>query len=356
MKIAIDVSPIEGKGLIQHRVRGTGFYTKNLTEALLKYDTHNKYTFFTRGDKLPKNVDLVHYSYFDPFFLTLPIFSRHKTVVTVHDLTPLVFPKYFQRGLKGSFKWFIQKASMRKANLIIADSLSSKKDIVKFTGISEKKIEVIYLSQSEDFKKIEVGKIKKNEIRKKYGLPEKFALYVGDVTWNKNLPRLVEAAKKSRIPLVMVGKALVSEDFDKKNPWNQDLLKIQKLVEGNKNILRVGFVETDDLIALYNLATVFVMPSLYEGFGLPILEAMACGCPVITTREGSIPEVAGDAAFYTDAYDSDKIAKDMTKVFANSSLQNKLSDKGLTQSNKFSWKKTASDTLKVYRQVPSRKL
>jgi len=351
MKIAIDVSPIEGKGLIQHRVRGTGFYTKNLTEALLKYDTHNKYTFFTRGDKLPKNVDLVHYSYFDPFFLTLPIFSRHKTVVTVHDLTPLVFPKYFQRGLKGSFKWFIQKASMRKANLIIADSLSSKKDIVKFTGISEKKIEVIYLSQSEDFKKIEVGKIKKNEIRKKYGLPEKFALYVGDVTWNKNLPRLVEAAKKSRIPLVMVGKALISKDFDKKNPWNQDLVTVQNSVKEDKNISLPGFVETADLVQIYNLATFFIMPSLYEGFGLPVLEAMACGCPVVTSKEGSIPEVAGDSAFYVNAYSLDDMAEGIKKVFNDEKLQEGLSQKGLLQAKKFSWKKTAEETIKVYEKV-----
>lgn len=351
MKTAIDTSSIDDQSLISHRVRGVGSYINNLKRSLIKYFPDNKYTFFTHGQKLPKDIDLVHYTYFEPFFLTLPLFNRYKTIVTVHDLTPLVFSKYFPKGVRGSFKWLIQRASLRKANLIIADSLSSKKDIIEFTGISEKKIEVIYLSQSEDFKKIEAGKIKKNEVRKKYGLPEEFALYVGDVTWNKNLPRLVDAAKKSKIPLVMVGKALISEDFDKKNPWNQDLVNVQNSVKEDKNIILPGFVETVDLVQIYNLATFFIMPSLYEGFGLPIPEAMACGCPVITTREGSIPEVAGDAAFYTDAYDSEKIAKDMKEIFEDEKLRKELSFKGLQRSSTFSWKKTAEETIKVYKKV-----
>ncbi|MEK7502042.1 MAG: glycosyltransferase family 1 protein [Patescibacteria group bacterium] len=351
MKIAIDVSPIEKKGLIQHRVRGVGFYINNLKRSLVKYFPKNKYTFFVRGENLSKDTDLIHYPYFEPFFITLPLFNRCKTIVTVHDLTPLVFPKYFPKGVRGGFKWLIQKASLRKANLIIADSLSSKRDIIKFTGVSEKKIEVIYLAAGEEFKRFKTDDLRLKKIREKYNLPEKFALYVGDVTWNKNLPRLVEAARKSRIPLVMVGKTLVSSDFDKNNPWNQDLLEVQKLVEGNKNILRVGFVETEDLVVLYNLATVFIMPSLYEGFGLPILEAMACGCPVITTKEGSIPEVAGDAAFYTDAYDSDKIAKDITEVFEDEKLRKEFSAAGFKQSGKFSWKKTAEQTVRAYEKV-----
>lgn len=350
MKIAIDTSPIDDLSLISHRVRGVGSYINNLERSLIKYFPDNKYTFFIRGDKLPKNVDLVHYPYFDPFFLTLPIFSKYKTVVTVHDLTPLVFAEYFPRGIKGQLKWQMQRFALRKANAIIADSNCSKKDIIKHVGINENKIHVVYLAALENFRVIKNTSLL-NSIKVKYRLPQKFALYVGDVTWNKNLPRLVEAARKSRIPLVMVGKALVSEDFDKKNSWNQDLITVQNNVKEDKNIILPGFVETADLVALYNLATFFIMPSLYEGFGLPILESMACGCPVITAKEGSIPEVARGAVFYTDAYDSDKIAKDMIEVFANSNLQNKLSDKGLTQSNKFSWKKTAELTVKVYEKV-----
>ena len=351
MKIAIDTSPIDDQSLISHRVRGVGFYINNLKRSLIKYFPDNKYIFFTRGDKLPKNVDVVHYPYLEPFFLTLPIFSKYKTVVTIHDLTPLVFPKYFPKGARGNFKWFIQKASLRKANLIIADSLSSKKDIIKYTGVPATKIHVVFLAADESFRLIHNSKFIIQNLREKYELPEKFALYVGDVTWNKNLPRLIKAAKKSGIPLVMVGKALVSKDFDKKNPWNQDLVTVHNNVKEDKNIILPGFVETADLVQIYNLATFFIMPSLYEGFGLPILEAMACGCPVITTKEGSIPEVAGDAAFYTDAYDSEKIAKDMREVFKNEKLRKELSIKGLRQSSNFSWKKTARVTVRVYEKV-----
>jgi len=351
MKIAIDTSPIDDQSLVSHRVRGVGSYITNLKKSLIKYFPDNKYTFFTRGQKLSKDTDLVQYPYFEPFLLTLPLFNRYKTIVTVHDLIPLVFPKYFPKGVKGSFKWFMQKSLLKGVDSIITDSMSSKKDIIKYTGIPATKIHVVFLAADESFRLIHNSKFIIQNLREKYRLPEKFALYVGDVTWNKNLPRLVDAAKKSRIPLVMVGKALVSEDFDKKNPWNRDLITVHNNVKEDKNIILPGFVETEELVALYNLATVFVMPSLYEGFGLPILEAMACGCPVITTKEGSIPEVAGDAAFYTDAYDSDKIAKDITEVFEDEKLRKELSIAGLKQSSKFFWKKTAEKTVKVYESI-----
>ena len=185
-------------------------------------------------------------------------------------------------------------------------------------------------------------------IREKYKLPEKFVLYVGDVTWNKNLPRLIEAIKKINLTLVMVGSALVQKEFDHLNPWNQDLLKVQKQVENDKRIIRLGFIPTKDLVALYNLAAVFVMPSIYEGFGLPILEAMSCGCPVVTTKEGSVPEVAGSAAYYVDAYDINDIANGIGEVYFNQKLQKELSQKGVMQAKNFSWEKTAGETMNVY--------
>lgn len=348
MKIAIDASPIEGKGSLYHRVRGTGFYLRNLKESLLESEKSNEYIFFTRGEKLPKDVDLVHYPYFEPFFLTLPVFNKNPFVVTVHDLTPLVFPKYFPAGLKGSLKWKIQRASLKKAKKIITDSISSKNDIIKYTGISEGKIEMVYLAAGSDFKKRNLSQNEIEKLLNKYHLPKKFALYVGDVTWNKNLPRLIEACLETDIPLVLTGKALLNSDFDRKNPWNQDLIKVQELCGDKKNIMRVGFINDEDLVGLYNIATVFVMPSLYEGFGLPILEAMSCGCPVITSKEGSLKEVAGDAAFYVDAYETESIGKGLKKVFEDEKLRKELSDKGIKQAGKFSWKNTARETADAY--------
>ncbi|MEM4230361.1 MAG: glycosyltransferase family 1 protein [Candidatus Pacearchaeota archaeon] len=351
MNIAIDISPLKSGNFLQHRVRGTGFYLENLKVSLLRYFPDNKYTFFTRDKKLSKDIDLAHYPYFEPFFITLPLFKKHKTVVTVHDLIPLVFLKEFPAGIRGKIKWQIQKYLLKNADAIITDSQSSKRDIIQYASILDTKVHVVYLAASENFQKLRINDLRLKSAREKYKLPGKFALYVGDVTWNKNLPRLIEAIKKTNIPLVMVGKALTSTDFDKKNPWNQDLLKVQRLIKNNKNIILPGFVESSNLVALYNLATFFIMPSLYEGFGLPILEAMSCGCPVITSREGSIPEVAGSAAFYVDAYDVTSIKKGINEVLSNIDLQKELSKKGILQAKKFSWKKTAAQTIAVYEEI-----
>lgn len=350
MTIAIDVSPLKSGRFLKHRVRGTGFYIENLKTALLQYFPNNKYTFFVRGEKIPKDVDLVHYPYFEPFFLTLPLFSPYKTVVTVHDLTPFVFPKEFPPGIKGNLKWQIQKRVLKSADAIITDSICSKNDIIKYTGISSSKIHVVYLAASSGFKKLDNSSIL-GSIRQKYNLPEKFVLYVGDATWNKNLPRFMEALEKANLPFVMVGKVLVERDFDRENPWNKDLVKIHKLAQRNKNIIRLGFVPKEDLVLLYNMATVFTMPSLYEGFGLPVLEALRCGCPVVTTKRGSLPEIGGDAVVYVDPLDVDQMTQTLKLVFENSKLRQSLSEKGLKQAKKFDWKKTAAETIKVYQKA-----
>lgn len=350
MKIAIDMSPLKSGNFLQHRVRGTGFYLENLKSSLLKYYPENKYIFFTRGEKLPKDIDVVHYPYFEPFFLTLPLFKKNKTVITVHDLTTLVFPKEFPAGIKGKIKWLIQKRSLKNSDAVIADSICSKNDIIKYTGINSFKISVVHLAASEGFKKLEKSSIPPS-IRKKYNLPEKFVLYVGDATWNKNLPRLIRAIQKINVPLVMVGKALLSQAFNRTNPWNKDLVEAEKLVSLDKKIIRLGFIPKEDLVFLYNVATVFAMPSLYEGFGLPVLEAMSCGCPVVTTKEGSLSEVVGDAASFVDAYNIDSIANRIKKVFLDEAIQKNLIERGLLQAKKFNWKKTAKDTINVYKSL-----
>ncbi len=343
MKIAIDISPLK----TGHRVRGTGFYLQHLQEALQSYFPRNQYIFFTKKHEIPPDIDVVHFPYFDPFFITLPLFPKAKTVVTVHDLTPLVFPKEFPAGIKGNIRWEIQKMLLMQSQVIITDSNSSKKDIIKFTSCSEKKIHTVYLAAGEEFKVI--SKKKAQDVLAKFRLPKKFALYVGDATWNKNLPRLIDAAVLANVPLVMVGKALASDEtINTTNPWNKDLVKTIAMAKENKNIHRIGFVSMEELVALYNYAHIFVMPSLYEGFGLPILEAMACGVPVITSKEGSIPEVADNAAFYIDAYDVYNISGAIKTLWWDDKLRKELSKRGLIQAEQFSWKKTAEQTLRAY--------
>jgi glycosyltransferase involved in cell wall biosynthesis len=351
MKIAIDTSPLQNA----NKIRGVGFYLENLKKSLLKNFPDNDYLFFNQLSEIPTAVDLVHYPYFDPFFTTLPLFKKYKTVVTVHDLTPLMFPNHFPAGLKGNLKWQIQRYNLHRVDRVIVDSECSKNDVIKIAGVSPDKIDVVYLAAGNEFQRLKTEdlRLKKNDLREKYKLPEKFVLYVGDATWNKNLPRLINAVNRINIPLVMVGKTLTETNYDKSNPWNQDLHLAQELITKSPNIKALGFVSGEDLIALYNLAAVFVMPSLYEGFGLPILEAMQSGCPVITSKKGSLPEVAGDAAIYVDAQNIDSIAEGISKAFEDAKLQDELIRKGLTQAGKFSWKKTAADTLKAYQRVLS---
>lgn len=347
MNIAIDISPLSSG----HKVRGVGFYVLHLKNALEKYFPQHTYTYFTNQKDIPVNADIVHIPYFDPFTKTLSLLKKKKTVVTVHDLTPLVFPKQFPAGIRGNLQWQINKFLLRNVDAIITDSESSTKDVIRLTGVSQGKVATVYLAAGEEFT-YEKRKAKSEKaIKEKYRLPEKFALYVGDVTWNKNLPRIMQAAKQANIPLVMVGKALAETNFDRNNAWNKDRIFVQEFAKESKNIHILGFVSQDELVALYNSATVFIMPGLYEGFGMPILEAMSCGCPVITSKEGSLPEVAGEAAIYADAYHVESIAGKMKEIFENVSLQHELQQKGLKQSEKFSWKKTAEQTLAVYKRV-----
>lgn len=344
MKVAIDVSPLYG----QSGSRGLGMYTKNLLELLKKEDRVEILEFV--GKKIPKSADLIHYPYFPLFFISLPVFSQKKFVVTVHDLTPLVFPKAYPPGVKGKINFFIQKNLLLGAKRIIADSENSKKDIVKFIDYPKEKIDVVYLAPANNVRKI-VDKTVLSKIIKKYGLPEKFVLYVGDVNYNKNLSRLVMACRLAKIPLVVAGKQAVQADFDKANIENKPLIEFLKLAKNNKDVLRLGFVEKDELSGLYSLASVYCQPSLYEGFGLQILEAMVCGCPVVTSDVSSLPEVAGEAALMVDPYNVDAIAEGIKMVVKDKRLFDKMVALGLKQAGKFSWKKTAAETIKTYEKV-----
>ncbi len=350
MKIAIDVSPLTSGNFLQHRVRGTGFYLRNLRENLLKFHSKNEYEFFDRSKKNHVEADVIHYPYFEPYFLTLPSNIKKNIVVTVHDLTPLVFKENFPSGIKGKIKWKIQKRSLQKCDGIITDSISSKKDIAKYAEIEESKIHVVYLAAADYFKPL-VNTSTLRSVKVKYKLPEKFVLYVGDVTWNKNLPGLIRAINRTDFNLVIVGEAFVKGDFDRSNPWNQDLALAQELALPNKKIIALGYVSDRDLAQIYNMATVFVMPSLYEGFGLPVLEAMQSGCPVITSQRGSIPEIGGEAAYYVDPLSADSIVEGIKEVYMDEKIRKKLSQAGLKQAEKFSWKKTVDDTFKVYETV-----
>lgn len=344
MRIAIDVSPVSKTSKSAHKVRGVGSYINLLVDNLSKYDKKNEYIFI-ENNQFPK-ADLIHYPYFDPFFITLPGRFSTKTIVTVHDLTPLVFPEHFPAGFRGKIKWFIQRSRLKKVDSIITDSDCSKKDVQNIVGISKEKIQTVYLAAGERFKEIK-SEDQKLKTRKKFSLPENFLLYVGDATWNKNLPELIKAVKKTKYKLVFVGKVWSGEDPNF-HPWNNDLHFVRSEIKYNEQFLNLGFLSDEDLTSVYNLASVLVVPSIYEGFGLPVLEAMKSGCPVICSRGGSLPEVAGDAAMYIDGFDNNNILPVINNVMGDSSLRRKMKELGFAQANKFTIEKSMNDLIRAY--------
>lgn len=330
MKVAINTACLTSAS----QFRGIGFYVQRLIAELVKNSSLQLIKF---DKKIPLSADLIHYPGFNPFHFSLPLINRLPYVVTVHDLTPIKFPDQFPPGIKGKVRWLIQRLQLRSASAVITDSETSKQDIIKFTHISDAKIHVIYLAPDPVFKP--------QKIIKKFSLPDKFVLYVGDVNYNKNLPLLAKTCLELNYPLVVVGKQAIEKDFDRQHPENQDLVKFQTLVKANpQKIITLGFVKTEDLVAIYNLATVYCQISLTEGFGLPVLEAMACGCPVLTSRAGSLPEICGGA-------DKEFSPENLKRCWQSPALRLKMSQLGLIQAAKFSWAKTAQETVKVYETI-----
>lgn len=350
MKIAVDISPIMNNATGGHKVRGAGRYIELLKDNLEKYSSHT-FTFFTEKQKIDTDTHVIHYPYFEPFFLTLPHKNKISTVVTVHDLIPLKFPQHFPVGIKGKVKWHVQKNALKGMDAIVTDSLSSKTDIHKLATIDNNKICVVYLALSDEFRQITIDKAAKDELKKKYKLPDQFIIYVGDVTWNKNLPRIVQAVREVNIPLVMVGKTLLDPVVDSFHPWNKDLVEITRQIQNDPLFIRLGYVPIQDLVGLYNSATVCVCASLYEGFGFPLLEAMTCGCPVVSSEAGSQKEIAEGATLQIDPENVDSIVKGLKKVIESEQLQKELSKKGRNRARFFTMKKFIQQTVEVYEAV-----
>lgn len=347
MNIAIDTTPLASG----HAARGVGVYTKNLIEALQKYEGKHSYNFFTRGQQLPKDADIVHYPYFDPFFLTLPLQKKAPTVVTVHDLIPLVFPDKFPAGFRGMIKWQIQKAALRKVDRIITVSQCSKKDVEKLVGIDERKIDVVYSAASAGYQNVTNTNILHN-LKKKYRLPDNYFLYVGDVNWNKNIPGMIRAfaefVKKSNIyHLVLVGRAFLDGTLKETRVIRSVIQELQIA----DHIICTGYATDEDLAGMYSMAICSLEPSYYEGFGLPVLEAMTSGCPVLVADNSSLNEIAGPS-IRVQADSIESIASGMNKIVSIfSEARKKLVADGITWSNQFSWKKTAKETVAVYEKV-----
>lgn len=353
MKVAINIYPLKSS----HKDRGIGFYTANLIKNL-KQDSGLDIQEFTDILEV-KNADIVHYPWFDLFFHTLPIKKKFKTIVTIHDVIPLVFPEQYPVGIRGRFNFIFQRIALKSCQQIITDSKVSKEDILKYLGFNKENISVVYLAANENFKPQSTTKLL--YIKRKYNLPDRFLLYVGDANWVKNLPFLIEGFNNliqgisfKDVKLVMVGSVFLKNVEEIEHPELESLKKVNRMIKNlnlEENIIRLGDLNLDELISLYNLAVCYIQPSLYEGFGLPLIEALACGTPVISSNRGSLIEIGGNAPIYFDPTNLNQYVSILQEVLQNKSLQDKLSKLGLKQAERFSWQKVIRDTKTVYMKI-----
>lgn len=284
-------------------------------------------------------LDLFHAQFIVPPFL------KCKTVTTIPDIAYEHSPEFFPFHQRAWLKVLVRESAHR-ADHIITVSERSKRDLIELYGISEDKITVTYEGAGNEFVPLERNQAKET-VKRRYGISDEYVLYLGRLQGRKNLMRLVQAyatIRKSGFPqkLVLAGKA------DSLFHPTISLIRELKL---ESDVLLPGYVEAQDLPSLYNAAEVFVYPSLYEGFGLPVVEAMACGTPVITSRGSSLEEIAGEGALLVDALDERSLSEALMQLLTNPELRTQLSRAGVKRSSDFSFKRAAQQTVGIYERV-----
>ncbi|MEW5718373.1 MAG: glycosyltransferase family 1 protein [Chloroflexota bacterium] len=366
MRIGIDAR------LVFYHQAGIGQYILRLTQALAQNNRDDTFVIFkSRKDHTPivaqsnfKRQDMWTPSHhrierwamsveLAPFALDVlhspdfipPAWTRCPSVITMHDLAFMLYPRFLTRE---SARYYGQvDVAARRADHIIAVSESTKRDTIRLLGVPESKVTVIHEAAHPLFEPIaddSAGEF----VRAHYNLPSEFILFVGTIEPRKNLPTLLRAFRrlrdnyKSEAVLAIAGnRGWLVEQVDQ---------VIAELRLGD-TVRFLGNVRNEELVYLYNAAKLFVFPSLYEGFGLPPLEAMACGTPVIVSNVSSLPEVVGDAGLLIDPEDVEALTVAMWRVLTDDKLRRELSEKGLKRAQTFSWERAAHETLAVYRQV-----
>jgi glycosyltransferase involved in cell wall biosynthesis len=287
-----------------------------------------------------RRVDVLH----GPAFLipTRPL-SSLATVVTVHDLVAFTHPRTIPAHYSYYMRWLLRRVT-RSASRVITDSVSVRDDLARILGVDEGRVDVVSLGVAERFQPIEAAAIHTMTTRLK--VPRPYLLFVGNLEPRKNLPGLIRAFREVRrahdgdIHLVVAGQIA----------WKSGPFQDALADEGaGHNVHVLGYVPPEDLPALYAGAAAFVFPSFWEGFGLPVLEAMACGTPVVTSDVASLPEVAGDAAVLVDPHSDHSIAEGILSLLRDPAHRGRLVERGLRRAHALSWGRTARSTLATYR-------
>jgi len=373
MRIGIDYTPAVRQGA------GIGRYTRGLIGALPALDRENAYRLFVAGRgargavpsapnfrtcwvpltdretsfvwqrlRLPipielclGRLDLFH----SPDFVLPPLLSGRQ-VLTVHDLTFLRVPECAHPVLR-EYLMRVVPRSVRRADLVLADSASTRQDVVELLGVPEERVRVVYAGVESRFRPV-TDQEALAAVRRRYGLEHPFILGLGTLEPRKNFGGLIEAfarlAQRRDLPhelMIVGGKGWLYEPiFDRVRDLG---------LEGRVRF--AGYVEDADLPAMYTLAACLAYPSFYEGFGIPVLEAMACGTPVVTSRASSLPEVAGAAAVYVDPYDLDSLVEGLDQALHDEALRATLQAAGLRQAKEFTWERAAKALLCAYRSL-----
>jgi len=360
-------------GLDARKIRdfGIGFYIFHLFSNIVRLDRENDYFLYLKREDIlnfdfsstrwKKKINPApQYSLREQLFIprllkkdqielfhsphyVIPVWKICPTIVTIHDLIHLLFPENLP--FKGAYlyAWVMLKNAVYKSDRVITVSENSKHDIVEHLRIPEDKIVVIPNGVNKAFHPVE-DKEKIDEVKKRYSTGERFLLFVGNLKPHKNIERLLRAIKLIRnrnLRLVIVGGGKITPP-------------LKEIITQGDLLARVSFLpylDEETLNLLYNASEALVFPSLYEGFGLPPLEAMACGTPVIASLVSSIPEILGNAAWYVEPRNIESIAQGIEKVVSDSKLKEHLKKLGRERASLYTWENTARRTLELYHQL-----
>jgi glycosyltransferase involved in cell wall biosynthesis len=361
-----------------YRGAGINSYIRQLLRHLTLVDRQNRYTAFlsdprfTAGDNMHLNIswlptihpparifweqfiqplalidqkiDLLHAMAF-----VAPLLAPCPTVVTIYDLSFIHFPELF-RSWNRLYLSRLTAISARQAQRIIAISDSTKRDVVSCFGVPAHRVDVVHCGVDETFRPLPRQEVE--AFRARHGLPEQFILFLGTLEPRKNIETLIRAyaqlrarcqGMKATVPRLVIGGA--------KGWYYERIFKAVEELDLTRYVIFPGYITQEELPWWYNAATFFVYPSSYEGFGLPVLEAMASGTPVITTNASSLPEVVGQAGLLLEPMDADGLAESMYRLLWDATLREELSQNGLARASRFSWERTARETVAVYLHV-----
>ncbi|MEW6686515.1 MAG: glycosyltransferase family 1 protein [Candidatus Edwardsbacteria bacterium] len=357
MKIGLDIS----SGL-SSQPTGVGVYILQLARHLAKIDRENEYFLYTRGKKKISFQEVVNVRFYNlrsprVFFQSVNIFHglafklrfwprAGRRVVTVHDMSPFSPDRDFNPPDFARMQKTIRKATAR-ADSIIVSSESVRQEIIHFLSVEPEIVRVVHHGLDEHFHPVE-DETKIKQLKDKLHLPNEFILFVGTLEARKNLVRLIEAFSKftaenrNSPPLLLVGR--------KGRNWEEIFERVSSL-NLNSKVHYSGYFQREDLPLLYSACLFFVYPSLCEGFGIPVLEAMGCGAAVLTSSISALPEVVGDAAYLVNPYKVEEIREGIEKLFFDQDLRKKLKEKGLSRAKNFTWEKSAQRTLEIYQSL-----